>query len=272
MRTLLTFLFILSSLTLTAQLPYHLSWGKDLPLFIGGNALFFGGVLLSDVAPLTPTEISQLDPMNINAFDRGATENFSTAADNRSDIGLYGGAILGVGSNIVFPLTGNSKGKQFWKEVGTLAVIWYEVNTLVTGLTFTTKALVLRPRPFVYNPTAPMELKTEVDARFSYFSGHTSITTVNFFLLGKFYADYFPDSKWKPAVWAASAIIPAWTGIERYNAGKHFLTDVITGYAIGALGGILIPHLHKKKDDKVSLNIYPAGFENGYGVGMSLKF
>jgi membrane-associated phospholipid phosphatase len=31
----------------------------------------------------------------------------------------------------------------------------------------------------------------------------------------------------------------------RYGGGKHFFSDIIVGYAVGAAIGILVPQLHK---------------------------
>ncbi|MEO0900208.1 MAG: phosphatase PAP2 family protein [Bacteroidota bacterium] len=256
---------------LQAQSPYNLSWKKDLPAILAGNTLTLSSFLLAP-DPLTVGEVATISSGNILAIDKTAIENFSEAADRRSDIGLLGGYALSLGSTLVLPAVKQSKGKQFWKEVGTLALIWYETNASVSGVTLLTKSLVRRKRPFVYNDNAPLADKLEVDARYSFFSGHTSFTAANFFMLGKFYSDYFPKSKYKPLVWMVVAVIPAWTGIERFNAGKHFLTDVFTGYAVGALLGYYIPHWHKKKDRKVDVSFYPFSTQSQSGIGFQWRF
>jgi membrane-associated phospholipid phosphatase len=38
--------------------------------------------------------------------------------------------------------------------------------------------------------------------------------------------------------------MPLTTGLMRYKAGKHFWTDVLIGYAVGALVGVGVPALH----------------------------
>ncbi len=78
----------------------------------------------------------------------------------------------------------------------------------------------------------------------------------------------------KIALWSFSAYIPALTGYFRVKAGKHFTTDVMAGYAVGAFTGWLIPHLHKKKADsmlgKLNLQLYPstAGMQFSLRVGL----
>ena len=44
----------------------------------------------------------------------------------------------------------------------------------------------------------------------------------------------------------AAALVPAAVAYNRIEAGKHFLTDNLVGYAVGATMGILVPQLHKK--------------------------
>jgi len=143
-------------------------------------------------------------------------------------------------------------GKKSRKNFGKIATLYGETAFITTGITLLIKATVKRNRPFVYNSDAPLAKKTTRNARTAFLSGHTSISAANSFFAAKVFSDYYPDSKWKPAVWTTAAVIPAITGYLRVRAGKHFPTDTIAGYALGAAAGILIPHLHKKKIDKVS--------------------
>ena len=65
------------------------------------------------------------------------------------------------------------------------------------------------------------------------------------FLTAKMYHDFYPESDARPYVWASAALIPAITGYLRVRGGKHYLTDVLVGYGVGAAIGILVPQLHK---------------------------
>lgn len=62
-------------------------------------------------------------------------------------------------------------------------------------------------------------------------------------MTAQLHSDYSGKSDW--AVWSLAAAIPAFTGIQRMRAGKHFLTDVLLGYIVGAGVGILVPSLYK---------------------------
>ena len=87
-------------------------------------------------------------------------------------------------------------------------------------------------------------------------------------------SDYHPlmDTGWKIGMWTFAALIPATTGYLRVAGGKHYRTDVFTGYAIGALTGWLIPHLHKKKSLKSTFSLYPTRVFGTNGIGLTYKF
>ena len=132
------------------------------------------------------------------------------------------------------------------KDFGKIAILYSETVLITTGLTYFTKGIMLRSRPLVYNEDFSLAEKQKVSSRHSFFSGHTSLTAASFFFTAKVFSDYYPDSKLKPYVWAGAIVIPAMVGYFRVAAGKHFPTDVITGYAIGAAIGFFVPHFHRK--------------------------
>ncbi|HEX8460354.1 MAG TPA: phosphatase PAP2 family protein, partial [Segetibacter sp.] len=81
----------------------------------------------------------------------------------------------------------------------------------------------------------------------AFFAGHTAATAAATFFMAKAFADFNPDSKAKPYVWAFAASVPALVGYLRYKGGMHFLSDNLLGYAVGAGAGILVPKLHSIK-------------------------
>lgn len=220
-----------------ASSPYQLSWQVDLP--IAGTALGVGMtylVLDAQTAPLSHHYIHQLDRTAVGTFDRSATYNWSRPVATASDVLLYTACAL--------PAT-LLVDKKIRKDYVKIGVLYLETFALTAALTSLTKNLIKRPRPFVYNPAVPLHFKEEKDAQYAFFSGHTSMTAAMCFMTAKVFHDYHKGSKARPWVWAAAATIPAVTGILRQQAGKHFWTDVIAGYFIGAAIGILVPELHK---------------------------
>lgn len=217
--------------------PYRLSWQVDVP--IAATALGTGVaylVLHSQTAPLSVNYINSLNRNDVWEFERSATYNWSKPVATASDVLMY--------TSFALPLTLFAD-QRVRKDYLKFAVIYAETFALTAALTSLTKNLVRRPRPFVYNEQVDLHYKQEKDAQYAFFSGHTSMTAAMCFMTAKIFHDYNKGSKAVPWVWAAAATVPAVTGLLRQQAGKHFWTDIITGYAIGAAIGVLIPELHR---------------------------
>ncbi len=234
--------------------PYQLDWKKEaLIVGIGGSTLGTGHLLREQTPVLTEAEITRLEFRSINTFDRVAVALNSNKAYNGSNHCLRASYTLPL-----FLLAGKSTRHDF----PTIAVLYGQAMLVNSGLTLLAKSSFRRPRPFVLNEKAGLQSKQSLHARSSFFSGHTSNVAANTFFVAKVFSDYYPDSKWKPVIWGAAATLPALTGYFRVKAGKHYPTDVIVGYAVGAAVGILIPQLHKKKQD-----LLPDGLQIDAGIG-----
>ncbi len=107
--------------------------------------------------------------------------------------------------------------------------------------------LTFRNRPYMYNPNVSLKEKTEPDGRFSFFSAHTTTVSTLCFTTALAYNTYYPDSKYKTLVWSSAFALPALEGFLRVKAGKHYPTDVITGYLVGLGTSYLMHRLHLKK-------------------------
>ncbi len=247
--------------TIKAQSPYELNWKKDLSLYglgiVGQATVYFTGV--ANLNDLTDEELEGLNPARINRFDRRATSMYSLRARSYSDVIFH--------SSYAFPLLFllDKKGRKGFLEIGVLAG---ETYLLTITSTFITKIAVQRIRPLAYNPDVPLDKRRSSGVRLSFFSGHTSSTSALSFFSAKVFSDHYPDSEWKPVVWSAAAILPAATGWFRVKGGKHFPTDVIVGYAVGALIGVAVPHFHLKKNKKVDLSL--SG--NGSTIGLTMNW
>lgn len=257
--------------------PYTLTWKKEGTILGTSLVLGVGDLIIRDIDPLTQADLLLLNADEVNRFDRRAIDNYSEAASLRSDIGWYLAIGAGAGMSIGAPVA-RQQGDGLWKEIGTVGLLWAEQNIL-TGLgTDIVKSLVLRPRPFTYGDLAPLEEKLDPDARKSFFSGHTSLTTCNAWFAAKVYSDYFPQSKWKPLVWGLAVTVPAWVGLERVLAGKHYPSDVLTGYAFGAAVGYLIPAIHRnggmfhRHQAGMNFQLYPVASFSSNGLGLNISF
>ncbi len=230
--------------------PYILKWQKELPLLGTGLILMgTGSWAVQQLDPLSVEDIGQLDASDINGFDRNAIENFSTQANDISDLFLYG--------SIAPPLS-LLIDKQIRSDFAKVSILFLETVLISQGLTTLTKGLAKRTRPFAYNPEVEMDKKLERTARTSFYSGHTGTVSAFCFFSAKVFSDYHPDSKWKPVVWGAAGALPAITGYLRVKAGKHFPTDVMTGYVVCGAIGYFIPHIHRSDgEEQMSLQFQP---------------
>ncbi len=228
---------LLFTVSLQAQNVYRLSWKTDAPVVAVGIATNIPPLFLKKNKPVLSEEtINNLDRNSIWKVDRFATKNWNTKIAVASDVLMLTSMALPALLLINKPVR---------NKAGRVTLIYAETLVLNAGLTNLTKELFKRKRPYNYNPDAPLHKKQERDATSSFFSGHTSFTASSTFFFAKVYADTNPASKWKPAVWTGAATLPLITAICRVAAGKHFPTDVLVGYLMGAATGILVPHFHR---------------------------
>ncbi|NNF35256.1 MAG: phosphatase PAP2 family protein [Saprospiraceae bacterium] len=239
MKIILSFILALFINTLcSGQYVHELSTERE--AYIIGSGLLGLGVsfaLNKDLKPLTEEEIERLNPLNINGLDRVATATFSKNARNWSDGFLYGS----IGAAPLALLLD----KESRADYGDISAMYFETMLINNSLTALSKTFFRRTRPYAYNDDVDLTLKLGKSTRFSFFSGHTSNVAAASFFSAKVYSDNNPGSKMKNVYWGTAAIIPAIQGYLRVKGGKHFPTDVIVGYVVGALAGILVPELHR---------------------------
>jgi membrane-associated phospholipid phosphatase len=258
---IIVFALLLSSVSLLAQSPYHFDWEQEMKYGAKGVQTVLTGRLLSKTIDLySPDDLTGFSRSQINRFDRIATYHSSADAAKHSDILLEGSHLLPA----LLLLN-----KRTRSDFGRIAILYGESYLLLSGVTMIAKSGVGRPRPLVFNEAFDEGSKTKLSARYSFFSGHTAFTAANTFFMAKVFSDYFPDSKWKPWIWGAAATIPALTAYCRIKAGKHYPTDVLVGYGVGAAIGTLIPHLHKRRNPEKSNWTFSPGFG---GASLSLSF
>ena len=226
----------------------------------------WGMVIVDRKAPLDSAEIASLDANDINRFDRSATEqdaDYMYRAWDISDVGMRGSFMLPV------LLLLDKEIRQDWAP---LLLLYLQTEAIAGNLWSWGSAMHIdRIRPLVYHPDVSYEDKTFVRNKNSFYSGHTSTSAAASFFVAKVYCDYHPELGNKKFIFYGLALIPpAITGFYRYKGMKHFPTDVLTGMAVGAATGILVPHLHKHRKNK-NLTLVPVTGRYT-GLAMSLTF
>ncbi len=231
--------------------PYNLS--RDLDMKIAGisGGLLLGSMLI-DYRPMDLSEIAVLKPGDVPDYDSRAIDNWNVASIKMSDILLF--SSIAVPGLLMFDHEIRSDYRNFY-------FVWAQSFFLTLGFTNFTKVLVGRPRPYLYANSASDDYKLKKDNRKSFFSGHTSISAVSWFLMASMYEDYKPGSNILPYLWTSAFLVPAYTAYCRYDAGKHFLSDVVAGYLVGSAIGVLVPKWYTKKNNRVNLSftLQPTG-------------
>lgn len=215
---------------------------------VGGTVV--GLVMSQKMAPVTREEVLALDPDQVNAFDRSATQNYSDFAVGLSNVSIVSVA-TGAALVSLMPLLTNKK----WRQTAVLATLYAEAFLITQGITGITKPIVGRYRPYLYNPNVALEKKLEKQGygKRSFFSGHSSLSFCSAVFLSKVVFDMYPKSHWRFLVSGGALTLAAITGYARYAAGKHFGSDILVGAALGSVVGYLVPVMHKKRDVPVSV-------------------
>ncbi|MER2999542.1 phosphatase PAP2 family protein [Pontibacter populi] len=261
-------LFISPAMAQENDSPYRTRFAVDAPAIAAGIGLSaYGLKLIQDKDGFTEAEVNALSKNDVNAFDRFSAGYHSDNAKKVSDFPFYGSFAM------PFAMMLN---KNVGRKAGQVFVLYVETMA-VTGTLFTlANGNTERARPMVYNDEVDMSDRTEANAQNSFFAGHTAATAAATFFAAKVFHDFNPESGARPYVWAAAAAVPATVGYLRLKAGKHFLSDNLIGYAVGAASGILIPQLHKKTNN-TGISLAPTVIPtfNGaaaQGANLSLTF
>lgn len=272
MRTILICLSLGTSLALgqtNAQTdhPYRVRRATELTgsvLFVGAS--YIGFKQLDRVATFTATDIARLDPRQINAFDRPAAfanPAFFEQAQRRSDLLLN----LSIASPLL--LLADRRIRHDALDLLTLYATSHAVNNLVY---FGAAYSIRRARPLTYNPALPVSEKVGVAKSNSFYSGHVSFSSTSTFFAAKVLTDYHQIRGWKRVgIFSLASVPPLLVGVNRMKAGKHFRTDVLTGFIIGAACGIGVPQLHRVHRTPESLRLQPYFMTSGES-GLTLTY
>ncbi|WP_426061408.1 phosphatase PAP2 family protein [Hymenobacter sp. B1770] len=226
-----------SAVAQQAPSPYRTDLIKDGAITAGFTALSFTGLyLVQQKSGLTDAELAALDRNDVPKIDRFAAGKYSESAQLISDVLCYPTFLVAPG---LLALNPNVRGR-YGQVLGL-----YLQTMLAADAAFTmTVGNVYRYRPYLYGPEGGGRRSGKI-ATNSFFAGHVAHTGAATFFAAKVFHDFNPDSPARPYVWGAAALLPAAVGYYRIEAGKHFLTDVMVGYAVGATAGIVVPQLHK---------------------------
>jgi len=267
-RRLVAAALILTGLTAAAPAraerdPLRYDLTVDLSLTLSAAALWGGSeVLKSHFAPVT------CRICGTNALDAGARDRLLWSNPERartiSDALAFGLLPAGV---LAHSLLAARAGGDSWKEGMVDVLVIAEAATLAGSLGQLVKFAAGRQRPFVHSGNYPEANRAhDPDDNLSFWSGHSSLTFS--LAVGAGTVAYLRGDPSAPWILAAGLTAAAATGWLRIAGDKHYLTDVLTGAAVGSLAGWAIPYyVHRREGGppsptatRVAVTPLPLGF------------
>ena len=222
--------------------PFAIDYRYDLPIELGAVSLAITGLIMEHRVEGWDGE-ETFSKRNINEVDRFWYNEYRPAVDNMGTVTAMANVIaLPVGIYAAEALMNNLPPS----ELATVGVMLTESYLTGYGIRNIIKSTVRRPRPYMYRGKWDTEHLEDGDYTLSFPSGHTTDAFMGATFLSYTFCKYYPESRFKVPVIAASYTLAATTGFLRIASGNHFLSDVLTGAALGTAVGIVVPFVHEK--------------------------
>lgn len=230
-------LFLSINISNLSAFPYDFNYRADAAvgslIAVSGIASYYS---LKDFPVLTEIEIDECINSDIFSINRFCVDNYNNSVAAVSDVLL--GVCVAVPAMQIF----DGRVQDNWDVYG---LMFLENTAFSFGVTTLSKVLMRMPRPYVYNKNVPNEVKSTLDARQSFFSGHSCLAFAGMTFFAQTYSDLYPSNSNHTLIWAGSMSLAAATAILRLLSGRHFPIDVLVGSAVGFAVGKLIPNIHK---------------------------
>ena len=183
---------------------------------------------------------------SIGSFEVFVVDNSSEGARLASDIliATLGAAPYAFSLVDVFATKVEKPGLRFGEE--SLVAAEAQAATLL-GVNML-KLIVKRPRPLAHNKQRPKVERFAGDARLSFPSGHAAFAFASASLIAYGAAARHGHSA---VTWVSGSLAYLTAAVVAYlriEGGKHFVTDVLAGAAVGIAAGLIVPTLHRRDD------------------------
>jgi membrane-associated phospholipid phosphatase len=237
--------------------PYQVDWTVDLAVLAGSAALWI-------VPPVVQREVivpsCPCSSAMVNGFDRGAIHARRAAAGDASNVLAVASLALPVALDAVDVWMNGSAWSGFARDL----VVMAEAVVLNGATGQVVKLAVRRPRPYVYELAAGAPDLATAESYLSFYSAHTSGALAAGLSYATTFALRHPDSDWRWWVYGGAAALGGTMAVLRVAAGQHFPSDVITGAAVGAAFGLVVPRLHRR--------VVPMAVPAGAGLALAGNF
>jgi len=233
--------FSLLPIAASGQTAHDLMLGRELAFAGAGLGTNGIGLLLRHGNAKRPAPVIDLN--RVPAIDRWSTRQWHPRAHRASNV-LFVGAITASFAG-GFVLQGTHRPFD-------PAAITAESFLITSGLTSIAKELVRRPRPYRFNPDVPASMHHPREDFVSFWSGHTANTAAVAFSIAALVQRSDASPGLKGAAWAGAVAAPIGMGYLRMRAGRHFLTDVLTGALVGTAVGLAVPYFHRTSESSIT--------------------
>jgi membrane-associated phospholipid phosphatase len=223
--------------------PLRYDLAVDAAVTAGAAALWLASE--AEKARLAPAECRWCAE---NALDARARDlllwSDAARASRASDVLAFGVLPAGIAAHQLLAARNAGDAKEGFVDlllVAEAAALSMDLNQLV-------KFSVGRQRPFVHHRSfADPSRAPDPDDNLSFTSGHATLAFSLAAAAGT--VSDLRGYKSAPWVWGAGMTLAAGVGYLRIAGDKHYLTDVLTGAALGTAAGIALPRLlHPRKD------------------------
>ena len=216
---------------------------KDIIYSVISLGVFFTPNFI-DISRDTPN----LNRNDVNIIDRGLMFPYNSNLVNLRKIIILGNMTL----PIITPLAGEIRNNfDTWITYG---LMYTQAWFLLWGTDSIINKLVGRYTPASY-------FRDHSFASGCFPSGSTAGAFMPATFLSYTFTLEYPDSKFKIPIYIGSYSIAATVGVLSILSGKHFLTDVLAGAALGAFYGWLLPTLHLRNNNDNRISFFITGNE-----------
>ncbi len=201
-------------------------------IFILGFALMFTASIIKKNKTTVKWDGTPYNLENVNPVDAKSARPYNKMFDKFGDAGVGLAGLVVAASIAVAFFTANDKRKAF--KIAVYDCFNFLVSAFYgNGIYRILKTVAGRIRPYMYFPNPSQKGIEENDFFRSWPSGHSANVLITFGFLLSWFAVRYADSKLKKPVLTVSLLICVSTMILRLLSGNHFLTDVLSGAALG---------------------------------------
>lgn len=217
------------------------SLALDVPVTATASLVWLGGELAKGA--LAPASCRWCAPGPLeDSVARGVSWPSLSLAGTLSDVGVYGLVPVAVVGGLILA---TARDGRLGVGIGWDLLLIAEAVVLAQAVAQVTKLLVARERPFVHwlEPSQKPHTAQPSDNNLSFYSQHTDFAFA--LVLSGWTVARMRGLTWANLVLYVGLPLATGVGYLRMAAGKHYLSDVLVGAALGSAFGVLVPAIHR---------------------------